>query len=333
MTTKDSASWRPAETVVLRKCPDPVDGGRAFITRRITVEHCEKLQGEGFHACGGCVHAKADTLAKWRDAVDVLVNEQPAADGPVFIAKDDPFQLQLRAAQTWADLEEAYCLVHRAFRAEGLPETGPAKIRINPFSRLPDARTFTVARENRLIGVLTVLPDSALGLPSDELYHSELKALRDSGEKLCEVSGLAVESEDKRLARVARLLLFRTAYRYALRAFQAGDICVLAPKHHEKYYRRLFMFQRLGEPRIYSLGGDPCPAVGLRLDVERAPGYFKAAYGGRKGTKNLYEFFVKREVRGLNSFLDKIRKRQAIGQIGGPGHPTLLIPRRSFGRP
>jgi hypothetical protein len=225
-------------------------------------------------------------------------------------------------------LEEAYCLVHRTFRAEGLPETGPAKTRLNPFSRLPDARTFMIDFSGRLIGVITVLPDSVLGLPTDELYHSELKALRESGRKLCEVSGLTVECTDKRPARLARLLLFRAAYRYALSAFQATDICVLAPEHHDKYFRRLFMFQRLGESRIYALGGVHCPAVGLRLDLERAPDYFKAAYGRQEGSKNLYDFFVKRDKRPLDSFLKKVRKAPTIGQIGGPGHPTLLIPRR-----
>ena len=331
MALGDGERLRPPETVVLRKCPNPVDGKEAFITRRITLEHCEKLQAEGFHACGGCVHAKPETVAHWRAALEHLLGQSPAAAEHCFQSPDDPFKLRLRAAKTWADLEEAYCLVYRTFRAEGLPESGPAKLRITPFSRLPEARTFTVACGDRLVGVLTVLPDSALGLPTDELYHSELRALRESGRRPCEVSSLAVEAEDPALARAAKLHLFRAAYRYALKAFKATDLCALVPEHQETYYRRILMFERLGETRVYALGGIRCPAVGLRLDMERAPKYFQAAYGSRKGTRNLYAFFARAELRELNHFLSTVRKMKSSGQIGGPGQPTLLIPKPRSG--
>ncbi len=326
---QQSGRFRPPESLELRACPDPVNGGKAFITRRITLDHCEKLQSEGFHACGGCVHAKPETVARWRDALELLSGAPPGQDEALFQAQNDPFGLKLRATRTLVDLEEAYCLVHRAFRAEGLPETGPVKGRINPFNRLPNARTFLVDHEDKLIGALTVLPDSALGLPTDELYHSELRALRESGRRLCEVSGLAVECEDRALSNAAKLHLFRAAYRYVRKYFKATDLCVLAPSRHEHYYRRIFMFERLAEKRIYALGGLHCPAIGLRLDLEKAPDYYKSAYKREEGDKNLYAFFVKQEIRRMNAFLKAVNKMEPIGHIGGPGQPALLVGRRS----
>lgn len=328
MAEKLSGRLRPPESLELRDCPDSVDGKRAFITRRITREHCEKLQSEGFHACGGCVHAQSETVAKWRDAMDLLAGTHASEDEPCFQSAKDPFDLELGTTRTLADLEEAYCLVHRAFRAEGLPDTGPGKGRINPFNRLPEARTFRVVHKDKLVGVITVLPDSALGLPTDELYHSELRGLRESGRILAEVSGLAVETDDGNLSQAVKLHLFRAAYRYVWKHFRATDICVLAPSHHERYYRRLLMFERLAESRVYALGGVHCPVVGLRLDLQRAPAYYKAAYTRKKGARNLYSFFVKQDIRPMNAFLKLVKEMDAIGHVGGPGHPTLLMPRR-----
>ena len=328
MTKKPSARLRPPESLELRDCPDPVDGRKAFITRRVTKEHCLKLQSEGFHACGGCVHASSETVAKWRDAMDLLLGGHPSQKQPSFTSRSDPFDLRLRATQTLADLEEVYCLVHRAFRAEGLPETGPVKGRINPFNRLPDARTFRVDHGDKLIGVITILPDSVLGLPTDELYHSELKALRESGRNLCEVSGLAVETDNRNLSQAVKLHLFRAAYRYVWKYYKATDICVLAPSHHESYYRRLLMFERLAERRVYALGGVHCPAVGLRLDLQRAPDYYKSAYKRREGMRNFYAFFVKQDIRPMNTFLKQVRDMDAIGHVGGLGYPVLPAPRK-----
>lgn len=320
---------RPPDTLELRKCPDPVDGSKGFITRQITVEHCEQLQAKNFHACGGCVHAHPETVARLRRAVDMLMGKQPTPGEEVlaFQADDDAYKLRLSVADTKADLEEAYCLVYRTLQSEGLPEGGPSKSRLTPFHRLPAARTFLVHHEDRLVGTLTVLPDSVLGLPTDELYHAELKALRESGRTLCEVLSLAVEAKDMLLARAAQLHLFRAAYRYADRSYKATDLCALVPVHHEAYYRRQLMFERLGDSRIYSLGAAPCPAVGLRLDLTRAQGYYKAAYGKQKGMRNLYDFFVKRDVKTLNAFLKRVQKLEVTGQVGGPGQPALLAPR------
>ena len=322
---------RPPESIVLRQCPDPVDGRRAFITRQITLEHCEKLQRESFHACAGCVHAKPETVAHWRQALDVLLGQmtpQPETQkkkktSGVFRASSDPLELELSVARNWADLEEAYCLVYRSFKAEGLPETGPARPRIDCFNRLAGARTFQMRHRGKLVGVLTVLPDSVLGLPADELYHAELKALRESKRVLCGFSSLAVEMADKRLARQIRMHLFRAAWRYADQMLKATDICTLVPARHELYYRRLFMFERLGDARMYALGGEPCRALGLRLNLEKAPEYFQSAYGNRSEPENLFLFFTRQDAQELTQFLKGVRDAQIVGQIGGPGYPTL----------
>ena len=316
---------RPPESVALRQCPDQVDGRKAFITRQITVEYCENLQKEGFHACGGCVHAQPATVARSRAALDSLLGQTQTAEAGAWQSSDDPYGLALSAARTWADLEEAYCLVFRAFTAEGLPETGPAKLRLDCFNRQASARTFLIRYRNKLAGVLTVLPDSPLGLPADELYHTELKALRESGRRLCGFSSLAVEADDHRLARAVRLHLFRAAWHYACQVLNASDICTLVPARHEMYYRKMFMFERLGERRIYALGGQRSQAVGVRLNLDLAPQYFKATYDQREGAHNLYRFFVKQDAEELSAFVKKLKNIEIAGQIGGFGYPALPV--------
>ena len=314
---------KPPETVVFRNCPNPVDGRKAFITRQVTVEHCAKLQAEGFHACGGCVHATPETAAQRHAAINSLLGLSAPKESFHCNTGDTDMHLELTAARTWPDLEEAYCLIYRCFRQEGLPETGPVKLRIDSFNRLSGARTLLLHQDRKLVGALSVLPDSVLGLPADELYHAELKALRHSGRKLCGFSSLAIETPHKDVARWARLHLFRAAWRYARNVLEATDICVLVPANHEMYYRKLIMFEQLGEARVYALGGQHSLAIGLRLNLELAPKYFKAAYGEAEGQANLHRFFVKQDVHALKQFVKKTKDAQILGQIGGPGYPVL----------
>lgn len=322
-----SSDLRPPETVALRQCPNPVDGRKAFITRLITFDHCDKLQKEGFHACGGCVHARPETAAHRHAAINSLLGLNATREKFNCKVGGADRGLELSAARTWPDLEEAYCLIFRSFQNQGVPETGPVKLRIDSFNRIGGARTLLIHSTGMLIGALTILPDSVLGLPADELYHAELKALRQSGRKLCGFTSLAIETPDKDLARWARLHLFRAAWRYARSVLKATDICVLVPANHELYYRKLIMFEQLGEPRIYALGRQHSPAIGLRLNLDLAPKYFKTAYDGKEGAENLYHFFVKQDVRTLNGFLKKTQDAATLGQIGGPGFPSLLTPR------
>ncbi len=205
--------------------------------------------------------------------------------------------------------EQAWSLVYQAYVQKGYMSPCPSRMRILPQDALPGTTTF-VARERAGAGdaaaaTLTIVPDSPLGLPMDGLYRRELDALRAAGRRPCEIAKLVVCVEEK--AGMEMLMhLFKLAYLAAWRLDGCTDFVITVNPRHEKYYRRLLLFEPIGETRSYeSVNG--APAVPLRLDLVKAEERYRQAFGDRSGRANLHAFFVNAEEPAILGWLRRER--------------------------
>jgi len=89
-------------------------------------------------------------------------------------------------------LEQAFRLVHDQYVARGYMRPEPSSWRLSVHHALPTTKVFVARDQHRVVGTMTLVPDSPLGLPLDELYGSEVTALRNEGRYVTEVSGLAI---------------------------------------------------------------------------------------------------------------------------------------------
>jgi hypothetical protein len=108
-----------------------------------------------------------------------------------------------------------------------------------------------------------VVLDSPAGLPMEDLYGSEIAALREAGRSPCELCALAVDPRAGRngFALIARL--FRRAYLYVLNLTSASDVCVTLKPSHAGFYNKL-NFQPLG-PFRSDARFNAAPTIALRL--------------------------------------------------------------------
>ena len=67
----------------------------------------------------------------------------------------------------------------------------PAGIRLSIHYALPTTRTFVAVLGSDVIATISLFCDSPLGLPMDDLYEQELRALRRQGRCIGEVGMLA----------------------------------------------------------------------------------------------------------------------------------------------
>jgi hypothetical protein len=117
------------------------------------------------------------------------------------------------------------------------------------------------------IGTLTVGLDVAGRLNVDELFHSEVQKVRDSGRKVCEFTRLAM---DRTATRSPRLLagLFHVAYIFARKVKCRDVVFIEVNPRHVRYYELMLGFKVLSEPKQ-----NPrveAPAVLLMLDLAHA---------------------------------------------------------------
>lgn len=161
----------------------------------------------------------------------------------------------------------AFRLVHDQYVARGYMSPLPSGLRVGPHHALPSTKVFVVRDEGRVVGTVTLIQDSPLGLPMDELYGAELAGLRAEGRRLTEVSALAIDDDYKASGVSILTKLIRLVILYASEIAQDDDICFTVNPRHVRFYRRLLPHAyQIGEIKAYhKVNG--APAALLRLDV------------------------------------------------------------------
>jgi tetratricopeptide (TPR) repeat protein len=224
--------------------------------------------------------------------------------------------MTFRLAETREDLEGAFRLVYRNYVELNYCKFNRFRIHFYLYDALPETRTLVAHDGEKVVGTLTLVFDSELGLPSESLYKSEIDGLREAGRKLVEVSKLATDRELGRGQIIAVRGLFRLAWLLAASARSATDFCIMVEPHHEKFYRRTYLFERLGELREDPKAGGAASIL-MRLDLETAPDRMREAFGEDARPRNLYWYNclapelegLRRKVAGVDRHLTELNRR------------------------
>jgi len=188
-----------------------------------------------------------------------------------------PTSVIFRPADTLDELKAAAHLVYRAYLKRKYIKPNPNQLKLSIFHALPDTTTFIALHSDcGLLGTLTTIQDSPLGLPMDEAYKPELDTLRRQGRSLAEVSMLSFESRvgqshhpGLRTLPFAQLhltlQLFKTMFDYITSDTAVTDLVACFNPRHQALYEFLHL-QPLGGLKPYSLvNGKPAVAASLNI--------------------------------------------------------------------
>jgi GNAT superfamily N-acetyltransferase len=201
----------------------------------------------------------------------------PLADGLDFgLATDRP------------TLEQAFRLQHDQYVAQGYMDAHPSGWRLSLHNALSATRVFVARCGGRVVGTMTLIADSPLGLPMDEIYTDELRSLRNGrGNHLAEVSALAMDPEYQSSGVPILLRMIRMLVIYA--AQTVSDLCITVNPHHAAFYRKAFHFQEIGGLKQYGKVNG-APAIALRLDLALARSLMRELRDGHRMISKVYEF-------------------------------------------
>lgn len=167
--------------------------------------------------------------------------------------------IDCRVARTREELEKAYSLVYREYFKRDYTKENPHGLRFSIYNALPQAATFVAMLDNKdIVATATVIPDSPLGLPMDEIYKWELNKLRSRNKKICEITMLACESEFFENSflkyNINKLFfmpsLFKILLDYVRDVSKLDVICITINPQHKFIYDFL-LFKDLGEEKAY----------------------------------------------------------------------------------
>jgi len=219
--------------------------------------------------------------------------------------------LDFGLATTIADFEGAFRLLHERYvwRRYMLPQ--PSGRRLGLHHVLPSTKVVVAKAEDRVVGTITIVEDSCVGLPMDEAFGGELGRLRERGRRLAEGASLAAGRVDgvPGVAIVVRLL--RMAVLYAARIARRDELCFVVRPRHREFYLNLFPFRRFREMRFYPrIGG--ADVIGLRLDLRVVRALIRIERAGLSAGP-LSKFLCGREMSaGLTARLRRDLPRSAL---------------------
>lgn len=202
-------------------------------------------------------------------------------------AAGEPQSIRIRPVSDRRELEEAYRLVYMNYLRRGYIQPCPSEMRLTVFNAFPGTMTFVGMVHDRLVSTVTLVEDTPVGLPMDEIYHEELQALRDAGRHPVEVTMLADRRLSIQRSFLMLLRLMKLVFDYSTLVLKANDMCITVNPHHDRFYQEYLLFQPLGGLRAYpSVANNP--AIGRRLDLDRV----REACEGRENL--LRQFFEDR---------------------------------------
>jgi hypothetical protein len=176
-------------------------------------------------------------------------------------------QYTIRVANDLESRRKAYQLVYGLYLEKEYAQPHPSRMWLSIFDALPETTTLLVERTDTgaAVGALTVVFDSPMGLPADNLYRPELNALRAAGRKLSEIVSLGVAEEPAAGPQIL-VKLFNFVYLLAKKVRGASDFMITVNPRHVRFYQRTLLFEAAGPERSYGKVGG-APALLLRLDL------------------------------------------------------------------
>lgn len=164
--------------------------------------------------------------------------------------------VEFRSVETPGELEAALRLVCEEYVRRGYRSSKPSRIRPSIYQSLPTTTTFiAIDQSSEVLGTVTLIQDSPLGLPMDQAYKPQIDLLRRQGEELAELSMFATTS---RLASAQPLLrltmamhLFKCMFDYARYWTPTTELVACFHPRHERLYEFLHL-QPLGGRTSYA---------------------------------------------------------------------------------
>jgi hypothetical protein len=183
--------------------------------------------------------------------------------------------VRVKLATTEAELLGAARLVHDAYVARGIIEPHASGLMLHPQMVLPTSMTFVACLDDAVVGTISLVGDSPLGLPLDKSFRDEMADFRVRGERIAEVSALAVAPELRNSGVV--YLLNRLTLRTAVQAKFHRLVMSVHPRT-DVLYRTAMLFEKFGEERPYA-GLTAAPAIAMSLPLGDVVERYREAFG------------------------------------------------------
>lgn len=206
-----------------------------------------------------------------------------------------PGGLRVAIAERYADRLEAIRLVHRYYVQRGIEQPDDRGFRPSHHHLSPCTTVFTAHVDGVLVGTISLIEDSPLGLPMEKVHAGEVHRMRERQRRIAEVGTLAVAPEVRGFG--ISFLLYNIMFRWARYHRGVEDLLIAVHPRGAPVYDKVLLFDRLGGVQSYPELNN-ARSVPFALDLSTASQRYRRVYDRRGmafafegSTTNLYDFF------------------------------------------
>jgi hypothetical protein len=232
---------------------------------------------------------------------------------PAIAAGDRP-ALEYSLACDTASLDAAFRLTHDQYVGRGYMAPHASGRRLSLYHALPTTKVFVARVAGHVVGTISLVEDSPLGLPMEELYADEVNRLREQRRRVSEVSALAMDPGSITHGTIAVLGLIRMAELYAAEVARLDDVCISVNPRHVGFYRKFLGFELIGPRRSYHRVNG-APAEALRLDLGEVRHLIRELHAGvRPASKRAAFMFGEDRYRQVMSVVYRDLERSILSR-------------------
>lgn len=165
-----------------------------------------------------------------------------------FEQKNEFFSIQVaRSAQ---DKLAAYGLVYEIYQEKGFIEKSDDALWYSIFDASSSTTTLVVKKNAEVVGCLTMIFDSCIGLPADELFVDEVDLQRLNSQKIVEIVSLGIKKNVRGANRIFKKLFDVNLY-FSYYFHGAEDCLITVNPSHVNFYEKKMGYKVLSDVRSF----------------------------------------------------------------------------------
>jgi hypothetical protein len=216
----------------------------------------------------------------------------------------------IRLARNSAEVERTNALVCGNYVEEGYWDDDQP-FRSNPHMFSSQRIVFVATCDDHLLATASIVRDSPEGLPVDKFQSPAITTFRAGGQRLAEVSALAVQ-KDCAEQRSLVLFLFKFVYQYSFYYARVDRFLIATTTRHAPFYKSVYCFDELPVNQDYNYAKPPFRLTLLTLPLLEAHQRFFERYetGLTQRDEGFYRFMLVNEHPNLEFPEKRLMQRQ-----------------------
>ena len=206
---------------------------------------------------------------------------------------EESFDIIFEMAKTQTELETAFKLLHDAYVEQGFISTQANGMHLNVAHALPSTSILIAKLEGKVIGTISIIRDTPLGLPMEKVF--DISKLKLNGSRVAEFSCLAIDPKFRRKkGKDVFFPLTLFAAKFAKDYFGVDYLVFNLYPHHADFYNAIFGSEHLIRNKIFPKNYMGAPATGIKLDLNNVESFARKKYFGLGPGRDLYSYTFKK---------------------------------------